>query len=72
MADGARGAGASIESGVEPAGPAADEPGARRVRFPSALTVLALLLVAMWVASFFIPSGVYELHRRHVGAAGRP
>ena len=31
------------------------------LKFPSALTVLAIVLVATWVASFVIPSGVYEL-----------
>lgn len=40
---------------------AADSFGMRRVRFPTALTVLALVLLAVWAASFFIPSGVYEL-----------
>lgn len=28
--------------------------------FPSALTVLAIILVVVWVAAFFIPSGYYE------------
>ena len=31
-----------------------------RWRFPTAFTVLALALVLVWVASFFIPSGSYE------------
>ncbi len=32
-----------------------------RFRFPTALTVLALILFLVWVATFFVPSGVYEL-----------
>lgn len=30
-------------------------------RFPTALTVLALILALVWVATFFVPSGLYEL-----------
>jgi hypothetical protein len=47
----------------EEAEPASREPDTRRLKFPSALTVLAIVLVATWVASssFVIPSGVYEL-----------
>jgi len=33
----------------------------RRVWFPTAFTVLAAILLIVWVASFFIPSGVYEI-----------
>ena len=33
----------------------------QRIKFPTALTVLAIVLLTVWVASFFIPSGVYEL-----------
>ena len=42
--------------------PAADDEGAgqSRWRFPTAFTVLALVLVVVWVASFVIPSGTYE------------
>jgi uncharacterized ion transporter superfamily protein YfcC len=62
MADRARRVDGSTDTEVRPAEqPAAEEPRTRRLRFPSALTVLALILVAVWVASFFIPSGVYEL-----------
>lgn len=57
--DGARGV-------DEPTGTAAQEhatgePTRKRLRFPSALTVLAIILLATWLASFFIPSGVYEV-----------
>jgi uncharacterized ion transporter superfamily protein YfcC len=33
----------------------------KRFKFPTALTVLALILGLVWVASFFIPSGRYKL-----------
>jgi uncharacterized ion transporter superfamily protein YfcC len=33
----------------------------RRLKFPTALTVLAIVLMGVWVASFFIPSGVYDI-----------
>jgi len=39
----------------------------RRLRFPTALTVLAIILGVVWVASFFIPSGIYQVDR--TGAA---
>ncbi len=29
--------------------------------FPTALTVLAIVLLVVWIAAFFIPSGVYEM-----------
>ena len=34
---------------------------AKRLKFPTALTVLAIVLLLVWIASFFIPSGVYEI-----------
>ena len=34
---------------------------ASRFKFPTALTVLALVLALVWIASFLIPSGVYDL-----------
>lgn len=33
----------------------------KRRRFPTPFTVLAVVLLVVWVASFFIPSGVYEI-----------
>jgi uncharacterized ion transporter superfamily protein YfcC len=42
----------------EPAEPAAPE---KRFRFPTAFTVLAAVLLLVWVASFFVPAGRYEL-----------
>ena len=34
----------------------------QRLKFPTALTVLAIVLIVVWVASFFIPSGVYQVN----------
>lgn len=33
----------------------------RRLRFPSAITTLAIVMVAVWVAALFVPSGTYQL-----------
>src|SRR5689334_8776441 len=41
--------------------PEAPEQEARRFKFPTALTVLVLVLLVVWLASFAIPSGVYDL-----------
>ena len=32
----------------------------RKFRFPTAFTVLAAVLVLVWIASFFVPAGAYE------------
>jgi uncharacterized ion transporter superfamily protein YfcC len=32
----------------------------KRLKFPTALTVLAIVMGAVWIASFFIPAGVYD------------
>jgi uncharacterized ion transporter superfamily protein YfcC len=32
----------------------------KRFKFPTALTVLAIVLGVVWIASFFIPAGIYE------------
>lgn len=42
-------------------GQGSEEPTAKTIRFPTALTVLAIVLMAVWLASFFVPSGLYEL-----------
>lgn len=43
-------------------GGAGDEPAPpRQHRFPTAFTVLAMVLVLVWIASFFVPAGVYTL-----------
>src|SRR6516164_5163198 len=41
-----------------PAEPAAPE---KRFKFPTAFTVLAGVLLLVWIASFFVPAGRYEL-----------
>ena len=46
------------EPADEPPGPAAEPKGT--FRFPTAFTVLFLVLVLVWVASFFVPAGKYE------------
>jgi uncharacterized ion transporter superfamily protein YfcC len=33
----------------------------RRFKFPTALTVLVIVLLTVWIAAFFIPAGVYDL-----------
>ena len=41
--------------------PAPEPTRQRRLRFPTAFTVLAAVLLAVWLASFAIPSGAYEI-----------
>ena len=41
--------------------PAAPETPPKRLKFPTALTVLAIILAAVWLLSFVIPSGKYQL-----------
>jgi hypothetical protein len=45
-------------------------PATRRPKFPTAFTVLAIVLAVVWIASFAIPSGVYETDPE--AAAPRP
>lgn len=56
---------ASDPDGGTPDDPTEPPPGeaapARRMRFPTALTVLAIVLGVVWVGSFFIPAGTYDL-----------
>jgi len=40
---------------------APEAPQASKFKFPTALTVLAIVLALVWIASFLIPSGVYNL-----------
>jgi uncharacterized ion transporter superfamily protein YfcC len=40
--------------------PLPPESAKRRFRFPTAFTVLVLVLVLVWVASFFVPAGRYQ------------
>jgi uncharacterized ion transporter superfamily protein YfcC len=40
------------------------EPGPpKKFKFPTAFTVLAAVLVLVWIASFFVPAGVYNLDK---------
>jgi uncharacterized ion transporter superfamily protein YfcC len=43
----------------EAAGPEAPAP-KKQFKFPTAFTVLAAVLVLVWIASFFVPAGVYN------------
>jgi uncharacterized ion transporter superfamily protein YfcC len=33
----------------------------RKRRFPAPVTILTFVLILVWIAAFFIPSGQYEL-----------
>src|SRR3954469_8560127 len=47
----------------EPAGeptPPPEEPKGKHFKFPTAFTVLAIVLLLVWIASFFVPAGVYK------------
>jgi uncharacterized ion transporter superfamily protein YfcC len=39
---------------------AASEPGTKKFKFPTAFTVLAAVLLLVWIASFFVPAGAYQ------------
>jgi uncharacterized ion transporter superfamily protein YfcC len=39
----------------------------KKLRFPTAFTVLAAVLVLVWVASFFVPAGAYKLDAKTAG-----
>jgi uncharacterized ion transporter superfamily protein YfcC len=49
-------------------GPVADEK--RRRGFPAPITILVLVLVLVWLATFFIPSGQYQLDETGSPIAG--
>src|SRR3954452_537569 len=40
---------------------APSEPATKKLKFPTAFTVLAAVLVLVWVASFFVPAGAYDI-----------
>ena len=40
--------------------PISDEPPQKRFKFPTAFTVLGAVLLLVWIASFFVPAGVYK------------
>ena len=41
--------------------PAPGEPAAKQLKFPTAFTVLAAVLLLVWIASFFVPAGAYDI-----------
>ena len=47
------------EPPATPAAPPPEEP--KRIRFPTAFTVLAAVLLLVWIASFFVPAGAYRI-----------
>jgi uncharacterized ion transporter superfamily protein YfcC len=47
--------------------PAAPAPQTRKLKFPTAFTVLAAVLVLVWVASFFVPAGAYKIDPKSGG-----
>jgi len=44
----------------EPAVEPPSEPPQKKFKFPTAFTVLAAVLLLVWIASFFVPAGVYK------------
>jgi uncharacterized ion transporter superfamily protein YfcC len=48
---------------MAPEAPGVSEESPRTFKFPTAYTVLALVLVLVWLASFFVPAGVYKLDK---------
>ncbi|MFL5579026.1 MAG: YfcC family protein, partial [Gemmatimonadaceae bacterium] len=46
---------AAPEPAASPSGPAT-----RKLKFPTAFTVLAAVLLVVWLASFFVPAGAYQ------------
>jgi uncharacterized ion transporter superfamily protein YfcC len=55
---------------AEPASepPAPSEPPRKKFKFPTAFTVLAAVLILVWIASFFVPAGIYTTN----AATGAP
>jgi uncharacterized ion transporter superfamily protein YfcC len=47
-------------STVEPSAP---EQPAKKFKFPTAFTVLGIVLLLVWIASFFVPAGAYQLNK---------
>lgn len=56
----------STDVGAGPDTGSEQPPRGRKFTFPSALTVLAIVTIAVWVVAFFVPAGVYD--RDHAGA----
>lgn len=47
-------------AGLDPAPEVTEETPGKKLAFPSAVTILAVVLVAVWLAAVFIPPGQYE------------
>jgi uncharacterized ion transporter superfamily protein YfcC len=52
---------AKTSQAPETATPEAAPKERRKLKFPTAFTVLAAVLVLVWIASFFVPAGAYKL-----------
>src|SRR4051794_29422989 len=39
----------------------------KKFKFPTAFTVLALVLLLVWIASFFVPAGAYKIDPKTAG-----
>src|SRR3954449_13251976 len=44
-----------------------EAPETRKLKFPSAFTVLVAVLVLVWIASFFVPAGAYKIDPKTAG-----
>src|ERR1700757_548069 len=51
---------AMADEPIAPEAPDGPEEPPRTFTFPTAYTVLALVLLLVWIASFFVPAGVYK------------
>jgi uncharacterized ion transporter superfamily protein YfcC len=52
---------------LPPPTPTEREGGGKKLRFPTAFTVLAAVLLLVWVASFFVPAGAYKTDPQTAG-----
>ena len=46
---------------------APEAPETRKLKFPSAFTVLVAVLLLVWIASFFVPAGAYDIDPKSAG-----
>src|SRR4051794_4034742 len=51
----------------EPATPAPSDTPRKQLKFPTAFTVLAAVLLLVWLASFFVPAGAYKIDPKSAG-----
>jgi uncharacterized ion transporter superfamily protein YfcC len=52
---------------LPPPSPTEREGGGKKLKFPTAFTVLAAVLLLVWVASFFVPAGAYKTDPQTAG-----